>query len=160
MSTNFYNSAILPYSGIIIKICRAYTNSQEDFEDYYQEVCLQIWKSKHNFKEKAEWSTWIYRITLNVCLTLIKKKRVVTESLQTQHTAIKDKGLHAPQEDEDLQRLYRAIRTLSDIDKAIILLYLEEKSYKEIAQIMGTNTSNIGVKINRIKKRLKNILNG
>lgn len=61
MSTDFYTSSILPYAPIIIKICRAYTDTQEDFEDYYQEVCLQIWRSKDNFRKEAEWSTWIYR---------------------------------------------------------------------------------------------------
>ncbi|MCM4171103.1 RNA polymerase sigma factor [Arenibacter sp. TNZ] len=67
MSSDFYNSSILPFAGIIIKLCRAYTNSQEDFEDYYQEVCLQIWRSKDNFREESKWSTWVYRISLNVC---------------------------------------------------------------------------------------------
>lgn len=160
MSTDFYHSAILPYSGIIIKICRAYTYSQEDFEDYYQEVCLQIWKSKDNFKEDSEWSTWIYRVTLNVCLTLIKKKRISTENLKKQHNTIEDTSAYFKEDYQQIKTLYRAIRTLSAIDKAIILLYLEEKSYHEIAQIMGTKTTNIGVKINRIKKRLKAILDG
>lgn len=75
MSSDFYTSSILPFAAIIIKICRAYTNTQEDFEDYYQEVCLQIWKSRDNFREQSEWSTWIYRLSLNVCLTLLKKKK-------------------------------------------------------------------------------------
>ena len=72
MSGDFYTNSILPYAGIITKICRAYTNSQEDFEDYYQEVCLQIWRSKDNFKGNSEWSTWIYRLSLNVCMTISK----------------------------------------------------------------------------------------
>ena len=75
MSNDFYTSSILPYSAIIIKICRAYTDTQEDFEDYYQEVCLQIWKSRNNFKGQSEWSTWVYRLSLNVCMTLLKKKK-------------------------------------------------------------------------------------
>lgn len=73
MSNDFYTAFILPYAPIIIKICRAYSNSQEDFEDFYQEVCLQIWKSRDNFREESKWSTWIYRLSLNVCLSLIKK---------------------------------------------------------------------------------------
>ena len=75
MSQDFYQISILPFAPIIIKICRAYTNSQEDFEDYYQEVCLQIWRSKDNFREQCKWPTWVYRISLNVCLTLLKKKK-------------------------------------------------------------------------------------
>ena len=75
MGSDFYISFILPHAGIVIKICRAYTNSQEDFEDYYQEVCLQIWRSRDNFKQQCEWSTWLYKISLNVCLTYLKKSK-------------------------------------------------------------------------------------
>jgi len=71
VSIDFYTISILPHAEIIIKIFRAYTNSQ----DYYQEVCLQIWKSKDNFKEESEWFTWVYRLSLNVFLTLLKKKK-------------------------------------------------------------------------------------
>ena len=158
MSSDFYTTQILPYAAIIIKICRAYTDTQEDFEDYYQEVCLQIWRSKDNFKEQSAWSTWIYRLSLNVCLTFLKKK--------------KNNKQHAPSEllpdevlvdsrafdDESLNQLYGAIRQLSEIDRGVILLYLEEKSYQEIADIIGTNTNNIGVRITRIKERLKKLL--
>ena len=75
MSEDFYIKFILPYKGMIIKLCRAYTDNEFDFEDYFQEVCLQIWKSKDNFREQSKWSTWIYRITLNVCMTMLKKQK-------------------------------------------------------------------------------------
>ena len=158
MSSDFYTISILPYAAIIIKICRAYTNSQEDFEDYYQEVCLQIWRSKDNFEEKSEWSTWIYRLSLNVCLTLLKKKKNNRQNLTSDH--LPQEVLEESQtfSDESLNQLYDAIRKLSEIDRAVILLYLEEKSYQEIADIIGTNPNNIGVRIKRIKGRLKIIL--
>ncbi len=158
MSSDFYLTSILPYSGIIIKICRAYTDTQEDFEDYYQEVCLQIWRSKDRFQKASEWSTWIYRISLNVCLTLLKKKKnnkqhfvsdVLPDEVVIESHAFAD---------ESLNQLYAAIRHLSEVDRAVILLYLEEKTYQEIADIMGTNPNNIGVRITRIKERLKKLL--
>lgn len=160
MSSDFYNINILPYDGIIIKLCRAYTNSQEDFEDYYQEVCLQIWRSKENFREESQWSTWVYRISLNVCLTLLKKKKnngqhFVSDSLPAEETEY-----HDAFSDESLNLLYDAIKKLSEIDRAIIMLYLEEKSYQEIADIIGTNPNNIGVRVKRIKIRLKKLLDG
>ena len=161
MSSDFYTSSILPYSGIIIKICRAYTDSQEDFEDYYQEVCLQIWRSKDKFRGDSKWSTWIYRLSLNICLTLIKKKKKNRQhhtsdySLQDQIT--EDSRAFS---DESLNLLYDAIRRLSEIDRAVILLYLEEKPNKEIAEIIGTTPNNIGVRVNRIKERLKKLLDG
>ena len=160
MSSDFYKTSILPFSGIIIKLCRAYTNSQVDFEDYYQEVCLQIWRSKDNFRSESEWSTWVYRISLNVCLTLLKKKKnngqhFVSDSLPAEET--EDNYAFS---DEALNLLYDAIRKLSEIDRAIIMLYLEEKPYQEIAEIIGTNPNNIGVRVKRIKSRLKKILDG
>ncbi len=160
MSNDFYKTSILPFAGIIIKLCRAYTNSQEDFEDYYQEVCLQIWRSKENFREESQWSTWVYRISLNVCLTLLKKKKnnsqhFVSDSLPAEET--EDNYAFS---DESLNLLYDAIRKLSEIDRAVIMLYLEEKSYQEIADIIGTNSNNIGVRVNRIKVKLKKELDG
>lgn len=157
MSSDFYQSSILPYAAIIIKICRAYTNCQADFEDYYQEVCLQIWRSKDRFEGQSEWSTYIYRLSLNVCLTLLKRnkrKQFVSDyipELSEESQAFSD---------ESLNELYKAIRQLSEVDRAVILLYLEEKSYQEIAEIIGTNANNIGVRISRIKERLKKLLHG
>ncbi|MFD0748754.1 RNA polymerase sigma factor [Mucilaginibacter calamicampi] len=161
MSTDFYKASILPFAASIVKICRAYTNSQEDFEDYYQEVCLQIWRSRDNFREQCKWSTWVYRIALNVCLTLLKKQKrngqtyftsdVLPDTITTENKAFKN---------EHLNQLYIAIRRLSEIDRAVILLYLEEKPYEEIADILNTNALNIAVRVGRIKERLKKILNG
>ncbi|MEM6726157.1 MAG: RNA polymerase sigma factor [Bacteroidota bacterium] len=157
MSSDFFKTSILPFAGIIIKICRAYTHTQEDFEDYYQEVCLQIWRSRNRFQQQSEWSTWIYRLTLNVCLTLQKKKRIATTPIEgtAAHAATTSTSNQA-----DIDRLYAAIRQLPEIDRAIILLYLEEKSYKEIAQIIEISASNVGVRINRIKQKLKKLLDG
>ncbi|MFK7923433.1 MAG: RNA polymerase sigma factor [Bacteroidia bacterium] len=159
MSSDFYEMSIAPFAGIIIKICRAYTYTQEDFEDYYQEVCLQIWRSKDSFSGKSAWSTWVYRVSLNVCMTLFKKQKAKTldssEILMSE--ASEENKAFA---NESLNQLYAAIRQLSEIDRAVILLYLEEKSYQEIAEIIGSNANSIGVRINRIKGRLKKLLHG
>lgn len=119
----------MPYAGIIIKICRAYTNSQEDFEDYYQEVCLQIWRSHSNFNSKSEWSTWVYRVTLNVCLTLLKKKKKGYRHFVSDSIPIEQTEENKAFEDESLNLLFAAIRKLSEIDRAIIMLHLDEKSH-------------------------------
>jgi RNA polymerase sigma-70 factor (ECF subfamily) len=159
MGSNFYLSMIVPQAGIIIKLCRAYTNNQQDFEDYYQEVCLQIWRSRDAYKHQCSWSTWVYKITLNVCLTYLKKhkNKVVTftsdplpEQLITDSQA---------QPEQAIKALYKAIQQLSEIDRAIILLYLEQVSNKDIAEIMGVSANNLGVRILRIKQKLHRILN-
>lgn len=156
---DFYEISVLPFAAIIIKICRAYTDSQEDFEDYYQEVCLQIWRSKDNFREQCQWSTWVYRVSLNVCLTLLKKKKrngktYFTSDVPPELAVTQNKAF----EDESLNQLYIAIRRLSEVDRALILLYLEEKSYQEIADILDTNANNIGVRVNRVRERLKKLI--
>ena len=159
MSSDFYINFIRPHAGIIIKICRAYSDSQEDFEDLYQEVCLQIWRTRDNFLKNSEWSTWVYRISLNVCMTIKKKeaKRATQSTSLDSVPEVLSNDSSAFQE-ESLTLLYNAIKQLSDVDRAIILLYLEEKTYKEIAELIGTNYNNIGVRIQRIKHKLKKLI--
>jgi RNA polymerase sigma-70 factor, ECF subfamily len=158
VSSDFYTTSIMPFAPIIIKICRAYTNTQEDFEDYYQEVCLQIWRSHRAFDERSAWSTWIYRVSLNVCMTLLrtqKRNRRIFASDDVPPEFVEDSRAFA---DESLNRLYDAIRQLSEVDRAVIVLYLDEKSYREIGEIIGTNPNNVGVRITRIKDRLRRLL--
>jgi RNA polymerase sigma-70 factor (ECF subfamily) len=158
VSSDFYAASIVPFAPIIIKICRAYTNTQEDFEDYYQEVCLQIWRSHQTFDGRAAWSTWIYRVSLNVCMTLLKtqkRNRRLFASYDLPLALVEHSHAFAS---ESLNRLYDAIRHLSEVDRAVIVLYLDEKSYREIGEIIGTNPNNVGVRINRIKDRLRRIL--
>ncbi|PCJ46283.1 MAG: RNA polymerase [Gammaproteobacteria bacterium] len=158
MNSDFYTMSILPHAGIIIKICKAYTNTQDDFEDYYQEVCFQIWKSHEKFSGKSQWSTWIYKLTLNVCLTLLKKARNAPHGFASDfipEVPIEDRCSFA---DDELNKLYQAIRQLSEVDRGVILLYLEEQSYQDIADIFETTANNIGVRIKRIKQRLRKLL--
>lgn len=120
---------------------------------------MQIWRSRDNFNERSEWSTWIYRISLNVCLTYLKKTKnlqqhFVSDSLPPD--AIDDSQAFSS---ESVNQLYAAIRKLSELDRAVILLYLEEKSHQQIADIIGTNSNNIGVRVKRIKQRLNKLLN-
>ncbi|WP_448564205.1 RNA polymerase sigma factor [Thalassotalea ganghwensis] len=154
MGNNFYRQSILPHSGILIKLCRAYTNSDEDFEDYYQEVCLQIWRSKDNFKGQCLWSTWLYKVTLNVCLTFLKKAKQSPIEFVSDPLPEGVETDAAFEQSSEINRLYAAIKQLSEVDRAIILLYLEEKTYLEIAEITGSNVNNIGVRITRIKTQL------
>ncbi|MEM6346744.1 MAG: RNA polymerase sigma factor [Bacteroidota bacterium] len=160
MSSDFYEISIAPFAGIIIKICRAYTDNQADFEDYYQEVCLQIWRSKDSYNGKSAWATWVYRVALNVCLTLIKKRKEQPQDPHEQPAKQVASVENQAFANESLNQLYAAIRQLSEIDRAVILLYLEEKSYQEIATVIGGNANSIGVRISRIKTRLKKLLHG
>jgi RNA polymerase sigma-70 factor (ECF subfamily) len=159
-SQEFFNTFVKEQTGIITKICRAYTDNDDDFQDYFQEVALQLWRSYKSFNYQSKVSTWVYRVALNVCLTHFKKhkRNVATTSLDTIHFEPHQKADSL--EAEQLEYLYKAIRQLKEIDRAIILLYLEDKSYKEVSEIMGLTVTNVGAKINRIKNQLKSTIDG
>jgi len=152
VSSDFYTSSILPYAPIIIKICRAYTNTQQDFEDYYKEVCLQIWNVKDKISEHSDCSTWIYKISLNVCLTLLKQRKNNPKHFFSNFSAVETLEHSNVFGDESLNQLFDTIKQLSEVDRGVILLYLEEMSNQEIADIMGTNADKIGARIRSIKE--------
>ena len=130
MSSDFYKASILPYAGIIIKICRAYTNTQEDFEDYCQEVCLQIWRSRDNFREQSEWSTWIYKLSLNVCLTLMKKKKNAHQRFASDYLPAQASEDSRAFADAPIDKLYAAIRQLSEVDRGVRITRIKDRLRK------------------------------
>lgn len=142
--------------GIITHICRAYAADDDEMKDLIQEVTIQLWKSHQKFEGNSKVSTWVYRVTLNVCLAINRKKRLETEPIK--NLEISEETDTA--EKEQIDQLYQAIRQLKDADRAIILLYLEKKSYQEISDILGMTVSNVGVKVNRLKEKLKTMING
>jgi len=125
-----------------------------DREDLFQEILLNAWKGVHNFKGDALFSTWLYRVALNTAVSFYRKERRQVETTPWPPAL----ALPDPTEgnmQEELDALYHAIAHLSAIDKALVMLYLEEYSYAEIADIMGITANNVAVKMNRIKTRLK-----
>jgi RNA polymerase sigma factor (sigma-70 family) len=140
------------HRGLIFKVCNFYCRDEEDRKDLFQEIVLQTWKALPSFRGDAALSTWMYRIALNTAITHLKKER----RLQIRNVEFSDwevPDLGSP--DEELhQELYRAIDGLDKLEKSVILLYLENKSYEEIAEILGMSKSNVGVRINRIKSKL------
>ncbi len=158
-SEEFFKTFIKDQTGIITKICRAYTDNEDDFQDFFQEVALQLWRSYQNFNHNSKVSTWVYRVTLNVCLTHFNKQKRKVSTVTLDQIHFEPEG-YDDQKKEQVDLLYRSIRQLREIDRAIILLYLEEKSYKEMAEILGMTVTNVGAKINRIKTQLKTIIDG
>ena len=141
---------------IIHKITMVYANSKVDREDLFQEICLQLWKAYPNFREEAKFSTWMYRVALNTAISTVRKEKnkVAFEPLRETDRISDEKT----DETEKVKLLYRAISGLNSIDKAMILLWLDEKSYDEIAAIMGTSKSNVSVKLVRIKRKLEELV--
>lgn len=144
---------------LIHKICNIYGKSDADKEDLFQEITIQLWKSFASFEHKSKFSTWLYRVALNTAITQKRKEKRSPEfsSLTVEEMQIPESSRSEADEDE-LRALQLAIRQLKKIDRAIIFLYLEEKSYQEIADIIGITPKNVGVKIVRIKAKLLTIL--
>lgn len=142
---------------IAYKVCSIYGNGEEEKKDLFQEMMYQLWKSFGQFDHQSKFSTWMYSVCLNTALTYRKKEQKhKNEALTENHFHISEEG--QPRQGEEINLLFQAIGTLSPLNKAIILLYLEELSYQEIADITGLTKSNISVKLVRIKKELETIL--
>ena len=148
---------IMDNQKIIYKVCRMYRDSKEDQQDLYQEIVYQLWKSFSSFKNESKVSSWIYRIALNTSLAIYRKSKPNIEYYDEFPEQIHPSGEVIVSENEDL--LFAALRFLNDFEKAIISLYLEDFNYQEIAEITGLSENNVGVRMNRIKNKLKNILN-
>jgi RNA polymerase sigma factor (sigma-70 family) len=141
--------------GIAHKVVRIYfINDQDDREDVLQEMMYQLWKSYPHFDGRSKFSTWMYSVCLNTALTYKRKlKKEQSESLSLSHEEIVDPV--SSNQDESVDQLFNAISSLSPLNKAIILLYLDELSYDEIATITGLSKSNVSVRLVRIKRELE-----
>ncbi|WP_442872814.1 RNA polymerase sigma factor [Bergeyella sp. RCAD1439] len=145
--------------GLIIKVSRLYTNSLEDEEDLFQEIVLQLWRSYDTFKGESKRSTWMYRVALNTAITLFRKKNrtLKTDELQDYHHNHKNDE-DADEKQQKINLLYNAIKMLPKVERAIVMMYLDDLPYKEIAETLGISEVNARVKMNRLKKTLKQLM--
>lgn len=141
---------------LIQKVCRIYTRTQQDSEDMFQEIVIQLWKSYKTFKGESKFSTWMYRVAINTAISIHRKKQreVSIEFVDTPLNNFKTEN-DQKIENEKLAQLYNAISILTEIDKAIIMLYLENTSYEEMELIIGLQQNNLRVRMNRIKEKLR-----
>jgi RNA polymerase sigma-70 factor (ECF subfamily) len=145
---------------IVHKVCSLYTNDAHSHNDLFQEISIQLWKAYPKFRGESKFSTWMYRVALNTAITLYRKskKRVRTQEYDSVLFKIKADQYDDTQE-QQLKLMYGAIKQLNDIDKALVFLYLENKDYAEISGTLGISEVNARVKMNRIKNKLRTILN-
>ena len=142
----------------IYKVCYIYAKDQDDLNDLFQEVVLNLWKSFPRYRGDSTLNTWVYRIAMNTCITFLRRSSVrpqtipLTIDVTSQMT---DEESHTGQ----LQELYRLINQLGKLERALILLWLEERSYQEMADILGISKANVAVKLNRTKDKLRKMSN-
>lgn len=145
------------HQGIIHKICHMYRDGVEDREDLFQEITYQLWKAFPSFQGTAKVTTWMYRIALNTAIASFRKKGPDVEY----HPVLPDQADETQGEEMLIrqERLFAALKQLDDGEKAIIALYLEDMSYRKIAEVTGISENNVGVKLNRIKNKIQKLLN-
>ncbi|MFT4017060.1 MAG: sigma-70 family RNA polymerase sigma factor [Agriterribacter sp.] len=160
MQEETFISVIEVHKGLLYKVANAYCKNKEDRKDLIQEMIFQLWRSFENYNADYRYSTWIYRIALNVAISFYRKNKNSSLIFPIENHLF---DIHEPEpglyNNDQLKLLNTFIAALKDLDKALILLYLEEKTYKEIAEIMGISETNVGTKIGRIKQLLKQKFN-
>jgi len=151
--TDFIQS-ITQHQNIVHKVCNLYMKNEQDKKDLFQEIVLSAWKGFANFKGDAKFSTWLYRVALNTAITFFRKEKKQLKTVYDDYYADALPDTQLP-ESEQLAAMHKAIAELSDIDKALVMLYLEDYNYNDISDIMGISANNVAVKMNRIKTKLK-----
>lgn len=157
METDFLQT-VNAHARIIHKVCRLYGKDDEERKDLYQEIVLQLWRAFPSYRHDARASTWMYRVALNTAISLFRRqsRQGARVELDTELLNVAHPGISA--EDEQMVHFYIAVEQLSPVEKAIVFLYLDDNSYDGIARITGISNSNVGVKLNRIKGKLKKII--
>lgn len=152
---NEFVAVIKEHEGIIFKITKIYADDHEDQQDLFQEIVYQLWKSFASFKGNAKISTWIYRVALNTSIAHINRKKKLLKRVPLEGILLNLSEENDAVMEEKIALLYFQIKQLNEVEKALILLFLEGKSYEEIAGITGFTPSNVGTRLSRIKQKLK-----
>jgi len=155
---NEFLTMITAQRRVIYKVCYIYANDQEELNDLFQEAVLNLWKSFPSYRGDSKLTTWVYRISMNTCITYLRHAGTrprtipITANVIGQLTEEGDKA-------EQIQELYRLINQLGKLERALILLWLDERSYQEMSDILGLSKANVAVKLNRIKEKLRKMSN-
>jgi len=153
-------TALESNQNIVHKVCTLYTNNRDSHNDLFQEITIQLWKAYPKFRGESKFSTWMYRVALNTAITLYRKSKRTIQTQDYESVIFKIKSdEYDDTEEQNLKLMYKAVKQLGDIDKALVFLYLEDKNYSEISETLGITEVNARVKMNRIKTKLRTILN-
>lgn len=142
---------------LIYKVCRIYAYTEADRQDLFQEIVIQLWKAFPKFKGQSKFSTWLYRVAINTAITGLRKQKDFIDSYQPAELPHHIEDHTSSEEEEKLKLLYRSIEQLNQVEKAIIMLYMEDKTYEEMEDILGMSQGNLRVKMKRIKDKLREL---
>ncbi len=154
MSEKEFLSQLKEHQNIIYKLVHLYANSEEDKKDLYQEIVLQAWKTYSAFRGEAKFSTWLYRLCLNTIFTFQRK----TNRIEYTDTLKYEQQYSSTSTSDEAERLYKAIRTLPETERAVISLHLDGYDNKEVSELIGITSNLVGVKLHRIKQHLATLL--
>lgn len=151
-----FQEEVYQHQALIHKICRMYRDTKEEREDLFQDITYQLWKAYPQFQGRSKISTWMYRIGLNTAMATFRKHKTEQSALQHQ---FEFSDTASDTEDDHRDQLLWAVKQMNDADRAIITLYLDDLSYMEISEIIGITENYVGVRLNRIKEKIKKLLN-
>ena len=147
------------HRGIVYKVARSYSRGAADRDDLVQEICLQLWRAFPRYDARRTFSTWMYRVALNVAISAVRRTQRVdavrTEPLDEVHMETLASDEAGDRDEERLEAMRALIGQLEPLDRALILLYLDDQSYTDMAEVLGISETNVATKINRIKQRLR-----
>ena len=144
---------------LLHKVCRLYAANHADRQDLFQEIVIQAWKGYAKFRGESKFSTWLYRIAINTAITGLRRKKDFIESYEPANIPEQKEDKGYEEQEEQLEQLYTAIAQLNDIEKAIVMLYMEDRSYGEMEEILGMSEGALRVKMVRIKDKLRTLTN-
>jgi RNA polymerase sigma-70 factor, ECF subfamily len=153
---NQFVETIKLHQGIVHKVCGMYRHDPDDRKDLFQEIVIQLWRAFPKFRQESKISTWIYQIALNVAISDFRKESRRPQKVEISEVLMNiSENDYDPETEERIQQMHLAIAQLSETEKAIVMLYFEEKSNEEIAEIVGITQNNVRVKMTRIREKLK-----
>lgn len=153
-----FTGVIKTYEAVIFKITTVYCTTADNQKDLYQEIVYQLWKSFSSFRNESKISTWIYRVALNTAITHLKKDKRKPDSVPIDKVILQHVDHTDTVMEERVSQLYEQIKKLDTVEKGVVLLFLEGKSYDEIAAITGFSTTAVGTRLTRIRQKIKSQL--
>ena len=155
-----FQTVVDQHKKILYKVCNSYCRERDSRDDLAQEIMIQLWRSFSKFDGRCRFSTWMYRIALNVAISFYRKESTRTRHVISDEQRLLETADETDSQPEDIRLLYQFIEGLDPLNKALVLLYLDENSYREMADVLGITETNVATKISRLKNKMKQELGG